>query len=108
RVRQRVHVLDGDPERLDRRRRAAARDDPPAELVQAPGEFLEPGLVVDGDQRAHSSLTTSGRSLCSTALIRSWRLSGVSPGRTGTRSWRRTGPESTPSSTRCTVAPDSS
>jgi hypothetical protein len=47
--------------------RAAAGDDVPPELREPAGEFFEPGLVVDGDQRAQSSCTTSGRSRCSTS-----------------------------------------
>ena len=39
--------------------------------------------------------------------MRAARTSGVSPGRIGTRSWRSTGPVSVPSSTTCTVHPDS-
>ena len=45
----------------------AARDELEAELVETARELLQPCLVVDGDQRAHSSRTTSGRSRCSTA-----------------------------------------
>ena len=66
-----------------------------------------PVLVVRGDQRAHSSLTTFGSSRCSTSWMRSCSVVGVSSGSTGTRSCASTGPLSTPSSTKCTVAPDS-
>ena len=41
----------------------------------------------------------------STALIRSWRLSSVSSGRTSIARWAMIGPVSTPSSTTCTVQP---
>ena len=52
---------------LEEVRGAATRDEIPAELSQAAREALEACLVVDGDQRAHSSSTTSGSSRCSTA-----------------------------------------
>ena len=55
---------------LEVRGRAAARDELEAELVEAARELVEAGLVVDGDQRAHSSLTDArGSSRCSTAWI---------------------------------------
>src|SRR5262249_49882483 len=79
--------------------RAAGRHELDAEVGELAGEHLEPGLVVDGDHRSHSSLTTFGRSSCSAALTRSRSVSAVSPGRTGTRSAAITGPVSTPSST---------
>ncbi len=48
-------------------------------------ELVEPRLVVDGDQRAHSSrTTTSGSSRCSTAWMRSRSVSAVSPAAPGT------------------------
>ena len=78
---------------------AAARDELAAELREPARELVEPGLVVDRDQRAHSSLTTSGRSSCSTAWMRARSVSTVSPSCTATRSWTITGPVSTPSST---------
>ena len=81
---------------LEVRRRASARDDLPALLGEPARELGHPVLVVDRDQRAQSSLTTVGSSLCSTAWIRS---SSVSRGSTGTGSWRITGPVSMPSST---------
>ena len=84
---------------------AAARHQLEAQLGQAAREVVEAGLVVHGDQRAHSSPTTFGSSRCSTSWIRSRRLSALSPASTGTRSCASTGPVSTPSSTRCTVAP---
>src|SRR5919109_170432 len=96
-----------EPELLEIRRGAAARDELGAERLEPACELLQIGLVVDRDQRAHSSRTTSGSTRCSIALIRSCSVSAVSPARTATRSWRRIGPESTPSSTRWTVAPDS-
>ncbi len=81
---------------LEEVRRSAARDELEVELGQAARELLQAGLVVDGDQRSHSSLTTSGRIRCSTA----WILArSVSRGSTATGSWRITGPVSTPSST---------
>ena len=70
-----------------------------AERREPAREVVEPGLVVDGDQSPHSSLTTSGSSRCSTACTRcAQRLDGV-VGRTGTRSAAITGPVSMPSST---------
>ena len=110
----------GEPgELLDRRhgepcvgeeaRGAAARDELDAEPVEPFRERGQARLVPRGQERprviAMSSLTTSGSSRCSTAWIRACRVSGVSPGSTGTGSWRSTGPVSIPSSTRCTVAP---
>src|SRR5207248_159402 len=101
-VGQRLDVLDLEPERLERTRGAAAGDELAARVGKAARELLEPGLVVDGDQRADSSLTTFGSSRCSTAWIRS---GSVSRGSTGTGSCARTGPESRPSSTTWTVTP---
>src|SRR5262249_50302885 len=98
-----LDVLDRQADRLERGRGLAARDEPPAEPREPAGERVQPGLVPGRDQRAHSSLTTSGSSLCSTDLIRSCSVAGVSPARTGTRSWASTWPLSTPSSTRWTV-----
>src|SRR5258708_6816964 len=85
---------------------AAARDELPAELGETTCEHVATGFVVRRDQRAHSSSTTRGSSRCSSSLIRACNVSGVSSGRTAMRSCASTGPESTPSSTRCTVAPD--
>ena len=62
-------------------------------------EDVESGLVVRRDQRAHSSLTTSGSSRCSTACTRARNVSMVSSGQTGTRSALITEPVSIPSST---------
>ena len=45
-----------------------------AGVGQPPRELLQAGLVVNGDQCAQSSLTTSGRIRCSTAWIRSTRV----------------------------------
>ena len=90
-LRELGHALDArhlEAELLEVRGRAAARDELAAELGEPPRELVEPRLVVDRDQRAHSSLTTSGSSRCSTAWIRS---SSVSRGSTGTGSWRITG-----------------
>src|SRR5262249_52642649 len=56
---------------LEEVRRAAAGDEVPAEVGEPAREALEAGLVVDGDQRAHSSCTTSGSNRCSTSWIRS-------------------------------------
>ncbi len=53
---------------------AAAGDQLEADLDQPARELLQAGLVVDGDQRAQSSLTTSGRMRCSTAWMRSTRV----------------------------------
>ena len=49
--------------------------------------------------------TTTGSNVCSSAWIRSRRLSTVSSGRTSTRRWPRIGPWSTSSVTRWTVQP---
>ena len=49
------HLLDArdrSPSSLDERRRAAARDQLDAQLVQAAGELLQAGLVEDGDEGA--------------------------------------------------------
>src|SRR5207245_10103839 len=101
-VGQRLDVLDREPELLERARRAAAGDELSARGGEPAGELLAARLVVDGDQRADSSLTTFGSSRCSTAWIRS---TSVSRGSTGTGSCARTGPESRPSSTTWTVTP---
>jgi hypothetical protein len=68
------HVFDprhGETALLEERSGAAARDELEAELLEPARELLEPRLVVDGDQRAHSCLTTCGSSRCSTACTRS-------------------------------------
>ena len=44
-----------EPVLLEVRGRAAARDELEAELVEAARELVEAGLVVDGDQRAHTT-----------------------------------------------------
>ena len=54
---------------------AAARDQLATQVGEPAREILQAGLVVDGDQCAHSSLTTSGRIRCSTAWIRSTSVS---------------------------------
>ena len=46
-----------------------------AEVGEPARELLQARLVVDGDQCAHSSVTTSGRIRCSTAWIRSTSVS---------------------------------
>src|SRR5437763_7135487 len=92
-----LHPLDVEPDFvLEKVRGSAACDELEAELCQAAGERLQTGLVVDGDQRAQSSATTSGRMRCSTAWMRSTRLS---LGSTATGSCRITAPVSSPSST---------
>src|SRR5207253_9512928 len=73
--------------------RAAAGDELDVERGEAARKLGDPRLVVDGDQRAQRSLTTSGSSRCSTPWIRS---TSVSRGSTGTTSWRRAGPLSPP------------
>jgi hypothetical protein len=96
---QLVDVLDVEADvALEKRGRAAARDELEAELGQPAREVLQAGLVVDGDQctALQSSLTTSGSRRCSTAWMRS---TSVSRGSTGTHSWRMTAPVSRPSST---------
>src|SRR5262249_31541061 len=79
--------------------RSTARDELAAEVGEPDGERVETALVPDGDQRAHSVRTTSGRIRCSTACTRRRRLSTVSSSSTGTSSLAITGPVSTPSST---------
>ena len=59
---------------LEEVRGAAARDELEAEIGQPARELLQARLVVNGDQCAQSSLTTSGRIRCSTAWIRSTRV----------------------------------
>src|SRR6266404_1225707 len=103
----RFDTPDGQTELFEVGGGAAARDELPAELGETTCEHVETGFVVRRDQRAHSSSTTRGSSRCSSSLIRACNVSGVSSGRTAMRSCASTGPESTPSSTRCTVAPDS-
>src|SRR5436309_14482003 len=77
-------------------RGAAAGDQLEADVHQPTCELLQAGLVVDGDQCAQSSLTTSGRIRCSTSWIRSTR---VARGSTATGCRRMTVPVSRPSST---------
>src|SRR5262249_44655162 len=108
RSRDLLDVLDRQPDRLERGRGVPARHQPPAKRDEPARERVHAGLVPGRDQRAHTSLTTSGSSRCSTDLILSCSVSGVSSASTGTRSCASTGPLSTPWSTRCTVAPDSS
>ena len=92
-----LNALDVEPDFvLEKVGGSTARDELEAELCQAAGERFQTGLVVDGDQRAHSSATTSGRMRCSTAWMRSTRLS---LGSTATGSCRITAPVSSPSST---------
>ncbi len=77
------HLLDRlhlEPQPFERRRGPAARDELPAGRGEALCELLEARLVVDGDQRAQSSLTTFGSSWCSTDWTRSRSDSTVSPG----------------------------
>ena len=94
---QLFHSLDVETDLvLEKVRGPAARDELIAEVGQAARELLQACLVVDGDQCAHSSATTSGRMRCSTAWMRSTRLSR---GSTATASWRITAPASSPSST---------
>ena len=81
---------------LEEVRRAPAGDQLEADVHQPTCELLQAGLVVDGDQCAQSSLTTSGRIRCSTSWIRSTR---VARGSTATGCWRMTVPVSRPSST---------
>src|ERR1043166_8118710 len=63
-------------------------------------------------QHVHESLrarsrTTFGSNRCSASRTRAARVSGVSPGITGTRSCAMIAPRSNSSSAKCTVAPDS-
>ncbi len=101
-LREAGHVLDaghGQSRPLEGFRRAAARDELEPDLGQAAGERLEAGLVVDGDQRAHSSRTTLGSNRCSAACTRSRRVSTESPASTGTGVLAMTSPVSMPPST---------
>ena len=82
-VGERLDVLDRETEPFEVRRRAAARDELPAELVEAPREDVEPCLVVGRDQRAHSSPTTRGSRRCSISLMRACSVSAVSSPWTG-------------------------
>src|SRR5699024_3110770 len=70
------------------------------------------GATVSGARRRGASQraavrrrTTSTRSGCSTALIRSWRVASVSSSRTSTAAWARMRPVSTPASTSMTLQP---
>ena len=94
-----LDVLHRKADRLERGRRVPARHEPPAERDEPARERVQAGLVPGGDQRAHSSLTTSGSSRCSTCWTRARSVSTVSSGSTGTRSAAITGPVSIPSST---------
>ena len=83
RLGQRLDVAHLQAELLEEGRRAAARDQLDAELVEAERERVEAGLVVDGDQRAldheaTSSPTTRGSSRCSTSCTRARSVSTVS------------------------------
>ena len=84
---------------LESGRRPAARHELEAEVDEPACELDDAGLVVDGDQRAHSSRTTFGSSRCSAACTRSRNVSTVSPASTGTLSLAITSPVSTPLST---------
>ena len=88
--------------RARRGRARTSRDRP------CPRPRATPAAAVGGSPGAGASsdATTCGRSTCSTALIRSWRLVSSSSGSTGTARWARIGPPSTVSSTRWTVVPD--
>src|SRR5581483_1970316 len=91
--------------------RAPAGEELESQGGEAGGEGLQAGLVVDGEQgslrahRARNSLMVCGYRRRSTALMRSWRESAVSPGRTGTASWARMGPASTSGVATWTVQP---
>jgi hypothetical protein len=104
RLGHRLDLVHGEAELLQMRCGAAARYEIPAEVREPSRERVEAGLVEDGDQRAQSSRTTFGSSLCSTAWTRAFNVSTVSPSWTGTGSAVITGPVSIPSSTKCTVA----
>src|SRR4029077_13523275 len=85
-----------------------------AQVVEAAREIAKSGFIGDAEECVHivsgsgwpaRRLTTTGSNRCSSAWIRSRRLSTVSSGRTSTRRWARIGPWSTSSVTRCTVQP---
>ena len=85
-LRELRHVLDRrhrEPGLRERVGRSAARDELEAELGETPRELGHTRLVVDGDQRAHSSPTTFGRSRCSASCTRARSVSTVSSGRHG-------------------------
>ena len=80
---------------------AASGVDRDAETGELAGEIAKSGLVRNAEQRVHreigsgcpaSRFTTPGSKVCSSAWIRSRRLSTVSSGRTSTRRWARIGP----------------
>src|SRR6202030_3720637 len=106
-----------DSGRLERGGSVARGHNLDAQLVQGPRQLDQSGLVVYRDQRtfdlrprAHASAftilsITSGYNRRSTSLMRSCRVSSVSPSRTGTASCARIGPSSTSSVTRWMVGP---
>ena len=79
RLRDVLDARDPEPLLLEERSGATARDELEAELVQPARELVEAGLVVDGDQRAHSSLTTCGAA-GARPPARARAASAVSPG----------------------------
>ena len=97
-------LVTSSPASVERGRRTAARDELEAELRETAREVGDARLVVDGDQRAHSSRTTFGSSRCSASCTRSRNVSTVSPPAPGRARSRSPSPVSTPSSTKCTVA----
>ena len=73
-----LDALDRQADLLESGRRVPARDELAAEADEPARELVHAGLVLGGDQRAHSSLTTSGSRRCSTAWMRSReRVRGV-------------------------------
>ena len=87
-LRKAGHILDVRHRRarlLEHGGGATARDELEAELGESARERHDPGLVVDGDQRAHSSRHHFGSSRCSASCTRSRSVSTVSPASTGTR-----------------------
>src|SRR5438128_6500517 len=83
---------------------AAGRVHRDGKAIEPAGEFDESALVRDTEERVHngngrgrpaSCRTTSASKPCSSAWMRSRRLSTVSSGRTSTRRWARIGPWST-------------
>ena len=74
-TRELLDALDVEPDLvLEEVCRAAAGDQLEAGLDEPASKLLQTGLVVNGDQRTQSSLTTSGRIRCSAAWMRSTRV----------------------------------
>src|ERR1700694_2582883 len=102
--RQVLERVDRDVRLAQRALGPARRVDRDAKAIEAAREFDKAGLIRDAEQCVHtdsgsgrpaSRRTTSGSKVCSSAWMRSRRLSTVSSGRTSTRRCARIGPWST-------------